>query len=286
MKNYIYTVLSLCLIFSSCEDIVDSENLIDTKSLVVIHSFISPQNEFISVKVAKAESTIGQISFQEDIKNKLTIKNATVSITNEEGLSFILPYSATNFRYEIPSTDISIEAGKKYFLKVIVDEREFNASCKIPNNKVANITETLTDKQDLSVVEIKSLKVRFNDFVGQKNFFIVGATFQGITSGDLGPVRRFFFNTDRFITDNIGDGLTMSSEGTVVEPFSFDSYKIKIQIANVEEILYKYQQALYLNDNNEDSLIKETVIPPNNIEEEGGFGVFAGYQITEKEISS
>ncbi len=286
MKNYIYILSFFLLSITSCEDIVDPEELLENnESLVIINSFISPQNDVISAKISSTEFIIGQPIDDSNSNERLIIKNAVVTLSNEEGLRVNLPYFENNFRYEIPATNFSIVAGKKYFLKVLVEEKEFNASCEIPTKKINSITEIVSDKEDSNQEEVKVVRVRFTDIVDQENFYIVGAHLQRFNSGTSVQKTPFNFETDRFVTDNIGDGSIMSSEGKLKKELFVDTTNIKIQVANVEHILYKFLFSSYLNNQNEGSPIEEVIIPPNNIIGNGGQGVFAGFQITEKQVS-
>ncbi|CAZ94643.1 Hypothetical protein ZOBELLIA_572 [Zobellia galactanivorans] len=94
------------------------------------------------------------------------------------------------------------------------------------------------------------------------------------------------FELNSFLTDAIGDGETVSRYATFSYGFPDEavSVKITLQVTNVEEILYSNLRASFLNDFNDGNPFVEYSIAPNNIEGDGGIGVFAGYQLTEKVI--
>lgn len=285
MKIFIYTVTVFFLLIglTSCEDIIDPNNLIkNNESLVVINSFISPQDTIISVKVSKTKFIIGQPIFDSNSDEKFSIKDAKVLLTNEAGESISLPYSEKDFRYQIQAKYFSVKADKKYFLKVIVNEKEFKASCKIPAKRIINISEVLLEREDEEDGRTQNIKVRFEDIKSQKNYYIVGAEYQ-IVSKNFVQRSPFDFDSERFVTDFLGDGKEMSSEGKFKIDF-FSGNQIEIQVANVEKDLYETLLSLYRNGKNEGSPLQEFVIPPNNIKGDEGYGVFAGFQITKKTI--
>ncbi|KAA1247532.1 DUF4249 domain-containing protein [Aquimarina sp. RZ0] len=286
MRTYFYLILCLLLSLYSCEDIIDPDGLLDNnESLVIINSFIAPQSDVIAVKVSRTEFIIGQPINDFSVDNKFAITNAIVSITDEDGASVDLPYSENNFRYQIMASDFSIVEGKRYFLKVIVNEKEFNASCRIPDKRIQSISELLSDKEDDDKGSVKVVKVRFDDITETQNFYIVGAKIENTDPNIFISRNSFDFESDRFATDNLGDGTTISSEGILRKNDFLSGNILKLQVANVEQILYQSLLASYLNSQSEGSPVEEVIIPPNNILETGGYGVFAGFQLTEKEIT-
>lgn len=285
MKNYIY-ILFFWLAICSCEDIVDADGLLDNNSsLVVINSFISPQDEIISARVSRTEFVIGQPIDDFNNGDKYSITNAIVSISDTDGNQADLSYSSTSFKYEVSAADFPIVGGKKYFLKVLVDGKEFNAFCEVPNQKIQNISEDIGEKINESGGVVSAVKVRFDDISGEENFYIIGAERTGLhPSGEFERKDALNFESERFATDKIGDGERISSEGFLNFTTFLTNDTLIIKVAHVELALYQSLFSSYLNTQNEGSPIEEVVIPPNNILEEGGFGVFAGYQLTEKEI--
>jgi len=95
------------------------------------------------------------------------------------------------------------------------------------------------------------------------------------------------FDTDRFLTDNIEDGGTLSGQSEIYigRDIEVNSNSVTLQVAQVEEILYQEMRAADLNlDASDGNPFVEYSISPNNILDEGAIGVFAGYQVSEKEI--
>ncbi len=96
-----------------------------------------------------------------------------------------------------------------------------------------------------------------------------------------------FFYSDSFLTDNTAEGGTLSGRTKIYIGNGVDvlSNSVTLQVAHVEEILFQQMRARDLNiEAGEGNPFVEYSISPNNILDEGAVGVFAGYQVTEKEV--
>lgn len=95
-----------------------------------------------------------------------------------------------------------------------------------------------------------------------------------------------FFESGQFLNDAVADGGALSgrSEFFIGEEEQLENARITMQVAHMEEILFQQFRSFDLNQDADGNPFVEYSIAPNNILDEGAVGIFAGYQITEKEI--
>ena len=280
MKYFILFIWSIIAL--SCGDFKEEvEEIPEGKDLVLIHGFLSPEEEMIKVEVSKTISVFNTMAQNNpiDIKNALAIKDAIVTIKNENQKEVSLVYSSEDRFYKIPAADFLIEPGKKYTLKVLAQGKEFTSVCSIPVSKIEDITANVGVKIIEGVTQ-KSLKVKFKDIKGENNFYIVGAKYTLLGSTEFSS--SVSFNAEKFVTDINGDGLEVFSNGVIVN--NDQGLEIKIKVANVDELIYRTLRASFVNRNQAENPFFQPTIPPNNIEGEGGYGVFAGFRLSEKTI--
>ncbi len=282
----LFTVLLFAGI-SSCETEVDSDDLLDQVELTIITGYISPQDLTLKVQVSKSKSIL--LKKIDDI-NELVISNATVVISDEEENEITLFFNDRTLNYEADASKFPIIPEKKYFLSVKVGDIEYKASCTIPKNKIETISHNIgkPKENDFLIAESK-LTVSIQDIENVKNYYVFGAKIIEVTidsdeeSNEFG--RLLDFESDQFATDNNRENATLSASALFESNKNFlQGQKLKIRVANTEKILFQALRSSYLNTLNEGNAFIEPVIPPNNIKGENGFGVFAGYQITIKEV--
>jgi len=287
MMRKLYTILVLVAItLAACEKVVDSDKLLDTDEKVYISSYIAPTDTLLRVNVSKALPAIGTPLSVNDVEaNRVLflIKDAIVSMADEEGNMANFTYSQEESAYLSDAANLAILEGKQYFLKVVANGEEFNASCEIPK-KVDSISETLIKTPNDFDGNYASLNVGFTDIVGERNFYVLGGFFDS-TFEEQTYRRDIFFESFGLLNDAVQDGIVLSAESEII--FSGDleePIEVILQVANVQEIIYQNLQASNLNINNDGNPFVEYSIAPDNIQEENGVGVFAGYQVTEKVI--
>lgn len=277
--KYLYNILVVILFITavSCEfeTSVDASDLLETPELVVINGYLSPQDETIKVQVSKSKSRADASSQNLD---DLVVKDAIVTIIDEEQNEVKLSYNNETFNYEIAATEFNIESGLEYFLKVTVDQKAYQASCVIPSVIVTNIQETFGKKNDEFGSSTPFVNVQFDDLVNIDNFYIVGAI---IKDQDFDSTVNF--DLERFVTDTNRDGASITVDGFFYRTIDGTNTMV-IQVANVDRLLYETLRATFLNEYNEGDPFAEPIIAPTNIEGDHGYGVFAGYQLTEKEV--
>lgn len=281
MKYLVLFIWSIAML--SCDDLKkEVEEIPEGKNMVLIHGFLSPEEEMIKVEVSKTISVFSTVAQNNpiDIKNALVIKDAIVTIKNENQKEVSLAYSDEDRLYKVPATEFLIEPGKKYTLKVLAQGKEFTSVCSIPVPKIEDITANVGVKIIEGITQ-ENLKVKFKDIKGENNFYIVGAKYNLLGNTEFSS--SISFNDEKFVTDINGDGLEVFSNGVIVN--NDQGLEIKIKVANVDELIYRTLRASFLNRNQAENPFFQPTIPPNNIEGEGGYGVFAGFRLSEKIIT-
>lgn len=293
MEKTVFFLTVITLALMSCQKVVDADTLLDTDEQVSIIGYLSPTDTLLRISVSKALPSIGTpIKINGGnfaVPVEFLITNAIVTLSDDAGNSVQLDYSPGTTLYSANSSSLGIQNGREYFLRVQVDELEYNASCVIPE-KVDNIMETINFTRDEFQQEFAAINVSFRDFEDVKNFYVVGgfftATFQSEGQEPFNIDYALFFDTDRFLTDNlVNEGLiTATAEVFVGNREEFTISALTVQVAHVDELLYQNLRAVDTNSDAEGNPFIEYAISPNTILDAGAVGVFAGYSLTEKII--
>ncbi|WP_373516814.1 DUF4249 family protein [Pricia sp.] len=294
MKNYIFPVLTIILVvFLGCTKTVDADNLLDTEEKVLIVGFISPNDTVLRINVTKALPVIGTPlpnSNLEALQSKFRISDAVVTLSDEAGNSTVLDFSDDNQAYLADPDSLPVITGATYLLNVSVNGKEFNASCQIPE-KIGEIAHQVVYRNDEFGSRIAEISLAFTDFDNERNFYMLGGTYSTIFTFEDGEPHTveglLFYDANRFLTDNIEDGGTLSGQSEIFigNEVEVDSGSVILKVAHVEEILFQQMRTSDLNiEAGDGNPFVEYSISPNNILDEGAVGVFAGYQVTEKEV--
>ncbi len=283
MKYYI--IFFVILIFSGCTEFVDDQiRQPDGKELTLIYGFISPEEEQIKVSVSETRSIFDEnLGFESGIEDNLIIKDAVVTIGNEDDTEIELIYDDALRRYVISSNLFAIEPGKRYTLSVLVEGKEFTATCTVPTEKVEEINTSLGFRIDEFGERRQNLRVQFTDITGTNNFYIVGAQYKPVGLPDE-VFANSFFDLQRFATDITGDGFPVISNGLVFFNAD-DGLEVVTKVAHVDELIHGTLKANFINSRRSDDgdPFFRPIIPPSNIIGEDGYGVFAGFRLTEKQ---
>ncbi len=284
---YLYFLCAIILL-SACEKTVDADKLLDTDEKVSITSYISPIDTLLRVKVSKALPAIGTVLSSNDSLNRqlFLIKDAVVNMSDGEGSTVGFSYSDNEETYIANAADLTISEGKQYFLTVEANGKAFSAMCTIPKRapEIIENVRIITDEFENSIGEID---ITFTDIIGERNFYVLGAFTEGRTiDGELFQT-PLLSESDGFLTDAVQDGITLGETARIFlgEQGNPQPSEVTLQLAHIDETIYQNFQASNLNRENDGNPFIEFSIAPNNIQGEGGIGIFAGYQVTEKIIT-
>ncbi|MFT3750242.1 MAG: DUF4249 domain-containing protein [Agriterribacter sp.] len=264
MKNKIYVgiLISLVVLFTSCEKVIDI-NLNDTEKKYVVEAVVTNEPGSAKVLISRTKN------FSDD--NQFAgITGAAVTISDDNGNSSILTESSAGV-YQ--SADITGESGKKYTLKVEVDGNVFTAASAMPAK--VNM-DTLYVADEFIFGEVRKLaNVEFNDppGLGQSYRFILyvnGAKRGGVyirndeyTDGNLTNVRLFSGGDD---DDDKG-----IKTGDMV----------RVDMLCIDEAVYKYWYSFETGGATGGSNTASPANPVTNIEG-GVLGYFSAHTVQTK----
>lgn len=292
MRKALLALLGLYILLVGCQKVVDADVLLDTKEQVSIIGYISPHDTILKISVTKALPAIGTpVKVDQDYQfpEEFLIKDALVTLSNTEGQSVVLDYDNETNTYITSATNLAIIHGDTYNLKVIVAEKEFNASCQIPKQLEA-INEIIEFQEDEYGYEFAVINLNFMDFADENNYYILGgyinSTIQFENEEPFEDIFPLFFDEDEFLTDNLSNGTQLNGKTQIYADSEYYSdVSVTLQVAHTGKVLFENLKASQTNSDADGNPFVEYVIAPNNILDDGAIGVFSGYSVTEKVIN-
>lgn len=232
MQTYIKHIgLLLCLVFASCEDVIDVK-VSEGKTRLVIEASLDWErgtygNEQI-IKLSKSSPY-----FQTNGNNAVT--GASVKVTNNNtGAEFIFTdendgtYTISNF---VPIVS------HEYTLEIVYDgETYIGKETLTAGVPISSITQSVEGGFDKELLEVN---ITFNDPADEENFYLI----KYIEEGDLFPVLRDM--SDAFVNGNVID---MSwekedDEDKNEKPFEVGD-KVTISLYSISKRYYNYIRML------------------------------------------
>jgi len=289
-RMYWFVVITLVYLYG-CTEVVERE-IVEIDQEIYISSFISPENDTIRVNVSRTLSTLNlslSLNNPEENINRFLIKDATVSISDTAGNTIQLPYSEEERSYVESSMNFNIAAGETYFLQVDVVNKQYTASCQIPNDNIDDIDTEINQTEDGFSFPSYNLNLSFDDIDGIDNFYIIGAFLEASLERNL--QNKLFFGMDAFQTDNLRNGGIISVNETFspISDFANEVPEVApqdlvLQVINAEEPLFQLLRGNFLNEDSNGNPFVELSVEPNTIRGDGATGIFAGYRYFEKRI--
>ena len=227
MKAKIYTLLLIGLSLCSCEKTID----IDFHSIVPLYyveGWITPYETIVRVSQTKNLS---------DTTSVCGITNAKVTITDEDGRTFNVPYSDRDYYM----SDESGEVGKTYRLDVEVDGQHFSSTSKM--YRMATINNfRLIWKNMLSERYIFG-DVRIQDFPNEINYYYIHIYRNGI------PYRSAVLKDDTNPGGELQQLFAFNKEGSTDQDRLREGDELKAEVRTIDERSYEYLYSLLLMDN-------------------------------------
>ncbi|WP_353721012.1 DUF4249 domain-containing protein [Dyadobacter sp. 676] len=303
MKPISFVLILVAL--TSCETLVSdipASRLPKATSKLVVHSFISPQNDRINVAVTESVPLFSDTDTKEDV-----IKTAMVRISDGSN-EIILPFDPNSQLYSIDQSRFPIVASKTYSLHVSDGNRDVRATCTVPRNApviksyiIDTTTNSLFTRRDTSL----TLKMTWQDIPNDTNYYRVRAVAEveydvpdpGVKGKRIR--NRFDFSWDEtsgrseWQSDRNLDGSLFSSptgkvfmptfspiqtQDTAPKPFYSKCRLVSVtmMVYNSDVNYFKYHRSLQQRIDTENPFTEPSVIY-NNIE--GGLGCFGAYNI-------
>ena len=227
MKAKIYTLLLIGLSLCSCEKTID----IDFHSIVPLYyveGWITPYETIVRVSQTKNLS---------DTTSVCGITNAKVTITDEDGRTFNVPYSDRDYYM----SDESGEVGKTYRLDVEVDGQHFSSTSKM--YRMATINNfRLIWKNMLSERYIFG-DVRIQDFPNEINYYYIH-----IYRNDI-PYRSAVLKDDTNPGGELQQLFAFNKEGSTDQDRLREGDELEAEVRTIDERSYEYLYSLLLMDN-------------------------------------
>ena len=272
MKN-IYRIISglVALTAISCEELVESVDLPQVEPVLVVQSFISPQDSFILVSVSESMPVLGTVSSFEQVNY---IDDATVTIYDGEGHSKVVPFSGISGKYALPATMFEVVAGQTYYLEVTDKQgRQVKSHCTVP--AYANETLAITGFDTVGDGDFKDIyvKYQFTDTPGDQNYYRVAVNGTAIDESGTGLITfpiSDYYEGQIYITDKNQDGKTFLFRQHIYEDYLVS---VTFLLLHTDRHYYDYHKSVsgFIGDDP----FSEPVLIYTNIE--GGLGVFAAY---------
>jgi hypothetical protein len=311
MQCFRLLILFLTLVAYSCESLVTDVNpgsLHDIESKLVVQSFISPQNNRITVVVTESTPVFGEYSVSFNI-----IRDAVVKISDgNREVSMI--YDSTGSSYSIDRLRMNIVPGKTYQLSVSDGTRSVKSSCTVPMGSPVITSyeiDTVFSSNALYPDTAITVKMTWEDTRGVPNFYRVRSfleleytILEGSDPENFKERRvRNRFNVDwnreagfsDYQNDVNRDGaIFTSSTGRFALPTPFvyalpdgevrtlhprsKIISLTFQVDNTDEGYFRYHRSLQLR--NTDNPFSEPALIYSNITD--GLGCFAAYNSSSK----
>jgi hypothetical protein len=281
MKKYLVT--AFVLILMGCELIVDVKVPFDHAQLTV-NSFANPDSLW------KAQVSLNQFILSDTTYTK--IENAAIAVY-EDGLEVATLVHQGNGMYK--SITGKPEEGKSYELRVAADGyASVSALTSIPFSvPIVSVEMTKNGGQNGSSLEEMTIRLKFNDPPGVKNYYLVTLETENEymnSDGNIIKDRRpthIESNDPALISDN-----PSSDAGVYVRDVFFDGQGVNLSLTadessalvagsafltlrSLSEDYYKYNTTVMLQNNTVSNPFAQPVNVYNNIDH--GFGVFAGF---------
>lgn len=306
MKQLFLLVLSggLATVLWDCGSLRNEVNpafLNNETAKVVVNGFLSPQDTVLAIKLTRSQTvlgdSVGTVVYGDDIPN------ATVTVSTGDR-SVQLTYSARLGYYRASVSQFPIVAGQTYRLVVQTPSGyRAESSCSIPG-PVAIETVALDSTADTRLNRFGARRfyttIRWRDPVGIPNFYQLRGLFQFVGNCTTCPeyasgAPRLITTTTRFDAGSVGLTTDAEVDGSLILsprayltgwrnyvnnpdgsfPTLFKTANIRMDLLNVEQTYYRYQNAIQRQSQTGGNPFAEPVLIPSNIQ--GGLGCFAGY---------
>lgn len=269
---YFSGLIACMFLAGSCENMVTDVDAPSSDPRIVVHSVISPQDDFIKVIVSKSNPIYTESNYLwEDRFPPVT--DAVVRLT--EGINSItIPYNPGLKAYRISTGLFPVIPGKTYHLEVTAPGGyHATATTTIPDVEVPEIEifgiDTISDMGNMAIM----VNFRFRDIPGQGQFYRVAP---GYFAGYEYDYEEYIYETglsrgENYISDKNGDGDYFTFRTSEVYTGYGANTRIFIRLFVTGESYYNYHRSVGSFEG-ENPFSEPTPVYTNI---EGGLGLFA-----------
>jgi hypothetical protein len=290
-----FTALFAMILTVSCQKEVNDIRYPEFKLKLIINGSISPEiiNNYISVDYNHRIYGELYTSYAGDMPGDLT-----ATLSSEDKQYSLRPtfnkYQKTNGTeisfdsvksgFVFDNTEIPVEEGKKYTLKVQSESGlSASASCTIPFKRnfalKIDTQRIISNDPQYSMYSHYEAYLNYTDTPGEQNYYrLLGEIVRyshiygpSISSNNIVPPENSFF------TDKGYDGKTSKITFSYIpNSASDDSVFIKIYLLNTDKTYYDYHKSIEKYSSGEDPFTEPSPLYTNVT---GGLGIFASYTI-------
>lgn len=252
----------------------------ETVPKAVLVSFISPEDNFITVKLTNSIPLYSTHSNAYPFE----IKNATITISNGS-LSKTIPWYKDSVGYRLSTGLFPVNAGATYTIDVkIPDGRILKAKTTVPAQQFPqfnfSLEKNLIDSNEYSVSYEFIYELSWNDIPGSANFYR-SVIYNLYSDSSMGTDTTAQIINEIFENDEGKDGAKIKLNGQSYfyyvpgtnPPLNNSNYVAYMILCN--KAYYDYHKDLYIN--NDVNPFSEAKINFTNIE--GGIGCFSAYRL-------
>ncbi|MFD2515032.1 DUF4249 domain-containing protein [Pontibacter locisalis] len=287
MKLHKFLLAGLALIavtLQGCEKDVANFDM-STTPMLVVTSFISPQDTALAVELRRTQPAIGKQSSYEELK----VTDATVTIS-DGSQTVNLTYHTAHDKYFTSKNSLPVVAGKSYFLKVTTPSGDkAEAVCTVPlltGIRVTELNYNVTPMVNYGYpMNLHKISFKWQDAPGVENYYhLVSYRTYKYTYG-YPPVietqheAAYTDNSKIFIGDAKQDGNILHSPEFTITSGDPDHAPKPINVVAVlavtDRAYYQYHQTVLSQENDGGNPFAEPRQIYSNVQ--GGLGVFAAY---------
>lgn len=257
---------SILLIFLTSCDFLEIPEKKATKNLLLVNSFISPQDTILSVELFD----IKENSFS--INNKNYIKEADVVISDKLGNFLNLKFNSLSNTYFSRIYDFKVLPGQEYFLTIVT--KEFGrvvASCIVP--KILGSYDYIIERNN-RLITIKGV---WSNLISNMNY-IINSNFYNCDESSCKLIANLN-NSDnlKYLTNQkITDDIEILNQLQITK-----NLVVEAKISAIDNNTAAYLNAIRKNRawslNIENLIPNLTEAPPIYTNIEGGVGIFGAY---------
>lgn len=282
MKAIFYIAVIL-IGFSSCEKYIDFDEEIKQPKLVV-NGIINPDSTF-DIHISRSLSVI-------DGAELSVVENATVNILDGNGSLYESLVYDSNGHYLGTSMP---QHNQTYSIEVTAPDFDpVSASTNIPDLIDLNTVDTM-GVQDVNGFKELELTITFQDIPNEENYYMLEVYAADIINGQifLNPMilrsddvtlglGQDGYSDQVFFSDELFDGTQKTLIIYVEDTRYYDDY-IEIRLTSITQDLERYYRTLNAYNDTYGNPFAQPVQVFSNVD--GGFGIFAGYEVSRKKIT-
>jgi hypothetical protein len=285
---FLALLVGLGFLLGACQKEVEGFDLPESDAKLVVHCFISPQDDYLTASVTRSVPILGAGNPADTL-----VKDAAVTLS--DGVrSVLLPYDRDQKAYTrsvwtAREGDLEIKPGTSYRLQVTTPRGETaTATCTVPTELNLPITVSPDSAWDAFTQQYyHRMRVSWPDPPGQVNYYRVAGWKEEVTSvsADGRPTgighSPAHWEAEETISDQGQDGLRLVSPRAQWRGSGFQSplrTSLNAHLLHTDPHYYHYYRSVRRAKQSQANPFAEPVLVYSNVT--GGLGVFGAFTRT------